>query len=444
LDAQYEIHRLGEILLLCAGGLVPRVRNSSHEPVWAALDQGISSLTNFILFVFVARDVSSETFGHFSLAFVAYVLAIGSARSLAGEALLVRALPIHKGSFQYSVKGQSGATTLVGVTFGLVLLAIAVSLPSSNSAIMVSILAITLPFLLLQDAARVALVAGRRARDALANDLMWCVLFLGIAILRPFSQIGVSIEVLVYWATTGCLAAGMGLFQLHVLPSLKTGIKWILQHRDLGVPYLAEFTIVTGSQQMLLGMVAMVSGAASVGALKGAQLLLGPVNMLFTPAVLVGVGPAVQSRSQSGEAGLKRFCIRISTILFGLGLFWTLALLLIPDGVGRSLLGLSWAGAQPLLVPIGVSVALAGSAVGALVGLRSLAAATCAVRVRFVVGLLMLFSGIVGAILWGAMGTAIGLAVVSGIGIIVWWHSFSAVLSDAHARHLGPTVPPSD
>ena len=57
---------------------------------WGVGDQALSSLTNFFMGILVARTVSPDDFGAFSLAFGAYVLALVVSRGLTGEPLVVR------------------------------------------------------------------------------------------------------------------------------------------------------------------------------------------------------------------------------------------------------------------------------------------------------------------------------------------------------------------
>ena len=54
------------------------------------LDQGISSLSNLALGLFVARSFGASNFGAFTLAYITYTVVINAARGLATDPLLVR------------------------------------------------------------------------------------------------------------------------------------------------------------------------------------------------------------------------------------------------------------------------------------------------------------------------------------------------------------------
>ena len=67
-----------------------QVRRVSSRLSWGVADQGASSLTNFLLNIFVARTLGAEQFGAFALAYVTYGFALNASRGLSIEPLLVR------------------------------------------------------------------------------------------------------------------------------------------------------------------------------------------------------------------------------------------------------------------------------------------------------------------------------------------------------------------
>ena len=49
-----------------------RVRQAARRLGWGVADQGMSSLTNFLMSIYVARTLGAVQFGAFSLAYVTY------------------------------------------------------------------------------------------------------------------------------------------------------------------------------------------------------------------------------------------------------------------------------------------------------------------------------------------------------------------------------------
>ena len=54
------------------------MRQIARRAGWGVADQALSSLTNFAVGVFVARQLGPTEFGAFSLAFATYLLALNA------------------------------------------------------------------------------------------------------------------------------------------------------------------------------------------------------------------------------------------------------------------------------------------------------------------------------------------------------------------------------
>jgi hypothetical protein len=63
---------------------------ANRRRVLVLADQGISTLSNVVVAVIVARSLPSDGFGAFGVATVAYLLVAGAGRALLGEPLLSR------------------------------------------------------------------------------------------------------------------------------------------------------------------------------------------------------------------------------------------------------------------------------------------------------------------------------------------------------------------
>ena len=57
---------------------------------WGVADQVVSSISNFVLGIVVARSLGAEGFGSFSLAFITYAFILSGSRGLSTAPLLVR------------------------------------------------------------------------------------------------------------------------------------------------------------------------------------------------------------------------------------------------------------------------------------------------------------------------------------------------------------------
>ena len=65
--------------------LTPPPGRGVRRTAWTVVDQAVSGTSNVVATLVVARSVPSEGFGAFSVAFIAYVLALGVERGLVGR-----------------------------------------------------------------------------------------------------------------------------------------------------------------------------------------------------------------------------------------------------------------------------------------------------------------------------------------------------------------------
>ena len=78
----------------------------------------MSSLTNFLLSIFVARSLGAAQFGAFSLAYVTYGLAINASRGLSIEPLLIRFSGTAPPTWRRATALSTGTALLVGLILG--------------------------------------------------------------------------------------------------------------------------------------------------------------------------------------------------------------------------------------------------------------------------------------------------------------------------------------
>ena len=142
---------------------------------WGVADQGISSLSNFALGLFVARSFGASKFGAFTLAFITYTVVINAARGLATDPLLVRFSGDLVRRWRRATSAATGTALVVGVAAGVLCIVAGLLLPDPVGPAFVA-LGIGLPGLALQDSWRFAFFARGRGSSAFINDLFWTVL----------------------------------------------------------------------------------------------------------------------------------------------------------------------------------------------------------------------------------------------------------------------------
>src|SRR5215212_5768949 len=132
---------------------------------WGVADQGISSVSNFALGLFVARSFGASSFGAFALAYITYTVIINASRGLATDPLLVRYSGDASDRWRSATSAATGTALAVGVAAGVLCVVAGLLLPDSVGPVFVA-LGVGLPGLTLQDSWRFAFFACRRGSSA--------------------------------------------------------------------------------------------------------------------------------------------------------------------------------------------------------------------------------------------------------------------------------------
>jgi O-antigen/teichoic acid export membrane protein len=409
-------------------------RHLLHRVGWGISDQALSSLTNFALGVLVARSVSSVGFGAFSIAFATFVVSLGLSRALASEPLAVRYSDGAGGDWRWGAAAATGAALAAGTLLGAICLIVGATLGTTGTlTTSLFALGLSLPALLVQDCWRYAFFANGHGRSAFVNDAVCAtVLFTAYAILERVGQSTVFWLILA-WGASAAVGAVVGMLQARVVPAPQLCATWCRAHADLIPRYVGEAVASSGGGQLAVYGVGAVGGLGVVGALRAAQLLFGPIQVLFTGVGMMSVPELVRVLGRSARqlyiaGGVLSLTLAVVAAVWGFGVG------LVPNAIGDVVLGSTWRTAHPL-TPI-VTIGWIGSAlaVGAVGGLRALAAAKRSLTARLVGCTAALAGAIAGAGFAGASGAAAGLAVAGCLeAVISWWQFRSALRQRASA-----------
>jgi O-antigen/teichoic acid export membrane protein len=390
-----------------------------RSAVWGLTDQALSSFTNFTLTLLAARSLRPTEFGGFALAFAAYLLALGFSRAFATEPLSVRFGAVSVEDWRRGTRSATGAAVLIGTVGGLLMVFVGAMWGGTVGQALLA-MGVFLPGLLLQDAWRFAFFAARRGAWAAGNDGVWAVLLavtigISLGVPRPTAAWFAAA-----WGATGTAAGLVGVVQARLLPQPQKVRAWWRLQRDLAPRFGAEFLTHFGSGQAALYAIGAIAGLTAVGAIRAAQVLLGPLNVIFMGISLFAV-PEASRRARHALPTLRGFGLRISV---GLGLAvagWAGLVALLPGRAGMLILDKTWLVARPLLLPAALLMAGTGIVAGAATVLRGLADARRSLRARGLQGALVLAGAVIGAALGGASGAAWGLSISVWLAAGIWW-----------------------
>ncbi|MFH8253490.1 hypothetical protein [Streptomyces roseolus] len=393
---------------------------------WGLADQAASSMTNFAVGVYVARSLGLAAFGVFSLAWVTYGVVLNVSRGVATDPLVVRFSAVPAASWRAAAARSSGAALGVGAAVGAVCLGAGLALGGGVGAAF-ACLGVVLPALLLQDAWRFAFFAAGQGRKAFVNDVVWGVALVPALVVA--ARVGGVAAFLLAWGGSAAVAAAYGCLQSGVRPRPGAVRGWVREQSDLGGRYLFENVSLSGAGQLRAYGLGALAGAGAVGAVRGAELLLGPFLAVLMGLSLVTVAEAARVLDRAPHR-LGRFCLLLGGGQAGAALLWGAALLLVPDRAGALVLGDVWHSAAPLVVPAALGVAGAGLGTGAAAGLRALGAARRSLRAQLFASSCYAAGGLGGAVAGGAVGSAWGVAAATLAGSAVWWLQLRSALRE--------------
>jgi O-antigen/teichoic acid export membrane protein len=402
---------------------------AARRLAWGIADQALSSVTNFGLAVLAARTLSAQEFGAFTLAFTAYTFALGISRASASEPLVMRFSGETVAAWRRAVGLSAGAVLILGVVGGVSSLAVGlVAGGTLGEALIVSGLA--LPFLLVQDHWRFAFFADGRGHLSFANDLAWAFIQFPVLLILVLVTDSPAVGwLLLAWGGAAGVAAVLGALQAGVTPKVGRALWWWREQRDIVPRILGEFFAVTGGSNLALFGIAAVGGLSAVGAIRGAQVLMGPVTVLILGVSIVAIPESVVSLKRS-PSSLRRRSVVFSCGLGICSLVWGGVVMVLPTSIGVQILGDTWTTAHSAVPGLIVWQTALAVSVGAVAGLRALAAVRRSLWVRILVVPFVVGGGMAGAIVGGANGAALGLGAANSLAAVAWWFQLQRALRE--------------
>ncbi|WP_328788642.1 hypothetical protein [Streptomyces sp. NBC_00273] len=398
--------------------------------VASVLDQAASSATNILVLVLAARLSSASGFADFSMVYVTFSVLLGLNMAYVGQSLV-----LEKGEgLGAACRSALGFTAAASAAVGTLLLVVGLALAGATGTAFLA-LGLVLPLVLLQDGLRYCFSALRTPQRALAADALRLVCVVAALALQP--ERASAGRLVLVWGLSAlpALAVGLWLLRPYVRGS-RTDLRPYLRRGHLGQRFVVEFAVGNGSSQLAVLGLGVFATPLAVGALRGATTLFGPLNVLFNSAN--AFGPPVLGRL-GGKRATVRATAALGLVLAAVGAGWATALYLLPDRLGRELLGDTWAGASALLPATGAQYAAMGLGTCALLTLRVLAPkATLSLQVVFSLLSVGLLLG--GYAVWGVAGAAWGLAAGSALKALAAWWRVTRLPAAAGSREPEPAA----
>ena len=382
--------------------------------VLTTASQVLSALTNFLPALVVARSLTSDEFGAFSLATTVAVLVLLLFRSLYGEPFLLRierlGLERNRGRRHALASSLHFALPIAVVT---VVVAAVLHGTTRTSLVAMGLLLIAV---VAQDCVRYIAFALQRPMVAVVADATWLVSTLALLLVLVGVDQLTAATATAAWAAGAAPGAVAGAVMLRAGLSFRSGGVHRIT-RPLGLHFAAQTLAMQGASLVAFFGLGALVGLDAAASIRGVQLLYAPLNVLFLGAATVLL-PHMRGRDLLEVRRTAYIASGALTVVCGV---LTGLLLILPASIGEALLGSTWNGVKPLILIFGAFMATQTLAAGPTSGLKVLEAnrlltLTRVVAVPFVIAVPILFAG-----LWDAEGFAAGLALTSLVTCIWWW-----------------------
>jgi len=374
----------------------------------------------------------------FSLAYVTFGFVLNASRALTTDPLMIRYSQTYLPLWRRVVASSAGTAVAVGLVAGASMAASAVLLEGTAKTAFLA-LGLTMPGLMLHDSFRYAFFALGRGSQTFLNDVIWALVMLFAFLALRVTGHDIVFWFVLAWGLAATMAAGVGALQARVVPRLLNARTWVTRHYDLGLRYLAEGTATSGSTLLRVALLGGISGLAAVGFVQAAYVLMGPFLAILTGFSYIAIPEAARILRQSPRH-LPLFCLLTAAALAVLALAWGAVLLIaLPRGLGHVILGSLWRPVYPLVLPLTLSVVGTSLALGATAGLHALGSARRTLRAAVVISVAIVIASMVGSLIGGAVGSVRGMAVASGLTVVVSWWQLRAALRERRSASAGPT-----
>lgn len=402
----------------------------------ALVDQVLSSGTQLLLIVLVARQADPTTFGAVSVALLAHGLLLGMMRAGIGEVALLRCRA-HRPAARYEARrglflalvaaaaaalGYVGAASVIGGQVGHFLL----------------LMALAGPLVYAQDVLRYVAYGAGRVDQAVALDAVWFVVQVTASAIILAAGDATPTGLVLAWV----LGAGAGWASFAVprrlWPRPVAVRRWWTEERARAGGFLADFLVSNGMWQISFLLLGALMSLEELGALRVAIVAVSPLANLLAGVRTLGLAHLADLRVHPVRA--YRRAAQIGLGLAGAAAIYGAGLVLLPEDWGSELFGETWAEAVVLVGIVAAAEVIRLPTFAAIDLVKVLGGPVDLVRTRLTGGVGVIAGLLVGALVAGPRGAAVGTAVGYAWNELVWWRQGRSLsLSPARASPPAPS-----
>jgi O-antigen/teichoic acid export membrane protein len=380
------------------------------------LDQVVSSGTNFLVAIMVARALGPAGFGVYTFAFAVWVVFMSLLRTLVVQPFTIEVANLPDARQRDVISAGATASLLLG---GFAAVAVSVGAhvwTGQESDLRHALLSLVLvmPALHLQDYWRfVGFATGAPARS-LWNDLMWAGASGAALVAVLVFKVASPSSAVLAWGTgavVGALAGG-GQFSVRLAP-LGRAVHWTRGAFVIGRWFAASSVTASIAAQAVNAIILGLLGPAALGGLRSVLNLFSPAQMLAGGLEAATLPRGARAFTSTGWVGLLRVALGLSGFLAIGAAAIVLLVQLGGEAVLAFVFGPDFVGYRSLILPIGASVVFSLILAGGELALRAAKAGRSLVHTQVPNALFRVGVVWVSAVSWGIQGVAWAWAIAS-------------------------------
>jgi len=391
-------------------------------------DQGLSSLSNFILSVGLARALAPREFGFVSLVVLTSIALMSVTRGTVGEVMLVHVARDQSGT-SVPLAGGLKVALLIGSS-AMLIGGIFVAFAPPNLKIAVLLITLAFPLIAVQDALRYAFLSKQQSGRACLIDATWVV------VCAPAVAVGGS-------ATTMTEAWLLGAFLSMLLGLGATYTAWRTTHsigawiRYAGAPcikgLLADNLLTVLTSVLFSAATLMALDLSSLGLLRKALVPLAPVAVVNTSLAVL-----LLPERGFASAGRRRL------LMIGVGSvaaapLWGGLLLATGPVSGPLLVGSDWPSVRGYVAGLSLYLGLQALVFVAIIGLKHSSHPFRASAVRMAALFMQTALVLAGSYVSRVNGAIAGLLTAWAVMVPIAWLYWAR---DIRGRTLAPMAEP--
>jgi hypothetical protein len=389
----------------------------------ALVDQVLSSGTQLLLIVLVARQADPTTFGAASLALLVHGFLLGLERAGIGEVTLLRCRNNPAAAWPEARRGAFLAL-LAGGAVSLGLACVSALLGGQVGEYLV-LMVLAAPLVYLQDVLRYVAYGVGRVQDAIVGDAVWLVVQVVVSAAVLIAGDATPTGLILAWVA-GAGAGAVALALPHRLWPRPGAVRpWWAEEHGRASGFLADFLVASGMWQGAFLLLGVLMTLEELGALRVALVAVSPLANLLAGVRALSLGHLSGLRKQPSRA-LRR-AAQIGLALGAAAAVYGTALVLLPDRWGSELFGDTWAEAASLVGIVALAEVIRLPTFAAIDLVKVLGRPVELVRTRLTGGVGVIAGLLAGGIAAGPRGAAMGTAVGYVWNELIWWRQGRAL-----------------